>query len=361
MGIRMNFKGTVSVDGDTGDPLPVTCEITDTRLILTAQDGSVIGSWLINDLPVVQTADGVVLKVDGEKLRIVVRKPESFAKALGTTGTSGVARRVAKARQTPDDSDRIRPLLAVGLLVGLAVASAIGLWVTDSPPFASEPPVTVAAAIRTVPPTTRLHVTSTSSGGLTKDNYIRVAAGAMAVSGRDGEFQNSDYANWAIDTCSYLGLGASWADAIRDLTVRIGFDGADMSTAGESFAAAILIGQAAISAYCPTRTPSDGVVASDGRRALRAVTDGVVLLSVAIEQQANTVDLTFASEGENQLYDFVVDAGVAVCRAYRRYGNFEDVLEEVENSLDEWPRALQRTYASAPARYFCPRFAHLLP
>jgi hypothetical protein len=121
----------------------------DTRLILTARDGSVIGSWLIDDLPVVQTADGVVLKVGGEKLTIAVRKAESFAKALGTTGTSDVSGRIAKARQSTDDSDRVRPVLAAGLIVGVLILFGIGLWAADLPPFRKETTPPIALVVKT--------------------------------------------------------------------------------------------------------------------------------------------------------------------------------------------------------------------
>lgn len=164
----MNFKGTVSVRGDSGEPLTVVCEVTDDRLIVTAGDGSAIGDWRVDELSVAQTGDAVVVQVDGESLTFIVRQPTAFLKALGATGTSDVAGRISRARQSPTDSDRVQPLLVAGLITGLLVVFGIVLWATGSPPFQREStaPVAVVARTTATPLPTRVSTTTVSDDEL---------------------------------------------------------------------------------------------------------------------------------------------------------------------------------------------------
>jgi hypothetical protein len=104
----MNFKGTVSVEGDTGDPLPVVCEVTDTRLVVTAQDGSVIGNWRIDELSVAQTDNEVVVQIDGETLTLAVQDSEFLASALRTTTASGAGQPTSGVKETPADSGQLK-------------------------------------------------------------------------------------------------------------------------------------------------------------------------------------------------------------------------------------------------------------
>jgi hypothetical protein len=109
MGVWLNFKGTVSLDNDSGEPLPVECEVTDTRLIVTSRDGSAIGNWRIDELSVARNADDITVQVDGETLRLTVQEPESLAVALQATTGSGPVRPTSEVEATPVDSGQVKP------------------------------------------------------------------------------------------------------------------------------------------------------------------------------------------------------------------------------------------------------------
>jgi hypothetical protein len=370
----LNFKGTVTVDGDSGDPLPVAGEVTDTHLTVRTRDGSVIGSWNIDELSVVRIDEGVVVQVDGEKLTLAVRKPDSLAEALRVTGTSNVARRIAEVRQTPADSERIRPLLATAVVAGILALFAVVLWITGMPPFDEQShPVVVATGTSPSPSIPQeTSVTSSgalatpSSGAITAADFMTIAYTAMAAMGRENEFERGEYREWGKDVCAYLESGANWRDVLRDLTVQIGFDGLPLSSLSETFVAAMVIGGAGAEAYCPDRVPADELIVAGGRNALQDLTASLIFLSDAIEGQANRVDWTFSSDGASNMQVTIVDLGIRVCNRYRSLAPteanvFDAVLQEIEQSLDEWPSALQKAVATAPALHFCPRYAHLVP
>jgi hypothetical protein len=198
MGAWMNFKGTVSVRGDSGDPLPVECEVTDTHLMVTSRDGSVIGSWSIDELSVSQTADGVVLRVDGETLTFTMRKSAAFVNALGAAGTSNVAGRISKARKPPTDSDRVRPLLAVGLIAGLVAVAGIGLWVAGMPPFDRSPSetITVVSRTRTTAPPQPTRTTSPPQPNFTKATIVTSTTKALSTLEEARSFWIIHLAGW---------------------------------------------------------------------------------------------------------------------------------------------------------------------
>jgi hypothetical protein len=161
--------------------------------------------------------------VDGEKLRIVVRKPESFAKALGVTGTADVARRVTDAREQPADTDRLRPVLAIGLIAGLMAVAAIGLWVTGLPPFSRTPskPIIVVSRTQATPPpqqnftkATIATPTTRAPSALEKAEVFWEVHVALWQEGDDGDGGILGYIDRAIDAAYRSDWGEMGAECI---------------------------------------------------------------------------------------------------------------------------------------------------
>jgi hypothetical protein len=149
----MKFKGSVTISGDASAALSVSCVVESGRLMMTAAGGEIIGDWPIESVQSSLTPSGVSLVVDGEHLVFATKDAEAFLGAVQPS-PSVIASRVKDATAKAN-SDRISPLIAVGVIAGVLLLFAAGLWLFDAPPFdGGDEPAIAAPTSTTLPSTT---------------------------------------------------------------------------------------------------------------------------------------------------------------------------------------------------------------
>ncbi len=157
----MEYKGTLSIVGDDGDPLSVLCKVTEYRLIIRTPDGVEIGNWGIREIGIQRDGDIFTIRAEGETLNLNVDRPDALASALQLDNTEQFADRVAAARTSSSSTDRIQWRIVAAAVVTLVVIGLAATVILGIAPFnrgdstEAAPDTTItAAASTTSPPTT---------------------------------------------------------------------------------------------------------------------------------------------------------------------------------------------------------------
>lgn len=77
-----SFEARLRIIGDTTLPLAVEVDLSDERMLVTA-DGNTIASWSLDDIDVLARGDGFLIEAEGEEVVLNMSEGARFAAEFG--------------------------------------------------------------------------------------------------------------------------------------------------------------------------------------------------------------------------------------------------------------------------------------